>query len=269
MSIRNILAIGFTAILLSISTAFIGCHSIETPKWDECTKSSNWHGANASQRMMNVLSPHMPDTVFSVRVNFMKSRGCNTAHVILCNKADGEYAGYSIYGNGITWTINKAFTDVMTKRIKKLHNEGFGIVIWLMTDDGNDWAKALAGNAQKYIDDIDSLGWFKYASTVCVGLELDEYFNANQVNAFVVALRSKYKGKIATHHTSGKATFAALGDILFYQVNPTDNQSTIKNACSTALKSGKPVNMFETYRQENRRNCETAFANGCYAVGNW
>lgn len=248
-----------------------GCSSISTPKWDKCTKSSNWHGANASERMMNILSPHMPDSVFKQRVSFMKSRGCNTAHVILSNYGDGEYCRYSIYGADIpdSRAINKDFTNVMSKRLKQLRKSGYGVVLWLMTDDSTAWNRKLASNPQRYVDDIASLGWFDLASTVCVGLELNEYFKANQVQAFVAALRTKYKGKIAVHHTSGRGDFANLADLLFWQIEPTNNKNTIINACNTALRYGKPVNMFETYRSENRETSEVALEHGCYAVGNW
>lgn len=260
-----------TVLTLISLCIFIGCHEVvgKTPSWDKCTKSSNWHGRNAEWRMMNILSPHMSDEIFKQRLSFIKERGCNTAHVILCNKADGEFAGYSIYGNGISWTIDKNYTSIMTKRLKKLRNEKLAIVLWLLTDDSSAWNRELAKNPQKYVNDIASLGWFDIASTVCIGLELDEYFNAAQVNSFAIALRNKYKGKIATHHTSGKSQFVGLGDILFYQIEPTDNHTIVANACKNACKHGKPVNFFECYRQENRANCETAFANGCFAVGNW
>ena len=114
-------------------------------KWDDCTKSSNWTGKNAAKRMMNILSPHMPDQVFEERLSFMKGRGCNTVNVFLSNKADGEYGGYSIYGSAITWIINKDYTSKMEARIKRLYNEGFGIVLWLMADDDGGWNKTLFG----------------------------------------------------------------------------------------------------------------------------
>ena len=264
---KFIIAVSLVAILNIVGGCSITNH---IPKWDECSKSSNWHGPNANWRMMNMLSPHMPDNIFAERMAFMKSRGCNTAHLILCNKADGEFAGYSIYGTSdITWTIDKSVTDKMTKRIKTLRNNGFGIVLWLITDDSALWARKLAANPQKYIADIDSLGWFKQTSTVCIGLELDEYYTANVVNSFAVALKSKYNGKIATHHTSGHAQFASLGDLLFWQVEPTSDKNKIVAVCSKARSFGKPVNMFETWREENRETSEVALANGCYAVGNW
>lgn len=253
-----------------ICLMFIGC-SIETriPKWNECTKSSNWHGQNASQRMMNILSPNMPDSVFHERMSFMKSRGANTAHLIICNKADGEYANYCIYGNDITWIVNKNFTNLMTTRIKELRKEKFGIILWLMTDDSYDWNIELAKNFNQYICDIEALGWLKYASTIVIGLELDEYYTEDMVVACVNAIRNKYKGKIGVHHTNNKVTYADKADILFYQVAPGQTISQITNYTRMALKLGKPLNFFELERQEAREKSRVALGAGAFAVGNW
>jgi len=261
-------------LLAAISSCFIfsSCNiktQFTTPEWNKCTKSSNWHGSNASWRIMNIVSPNMPDAVFNERVNFAKGRGVNCFHLLIANKADGEYAKYSIYGSNFDWSIDENYVNIMINRIKKLRNEGFCIVLWLIADDSSDYAKQIAANPKQYVNDLDKYGFFKYASTVCLGLEMNEYWNANQVNAICLAVKSKYSGKIATHHTSNNAAFVGFGDILFYQIEPTSDQNVVKNACKKALSYGKPVNFFESYRQENRKNCETAFATGCYAVGNW
>lgn len=242
---------------------------IVIPKWDECTKSSNWTGKNAAQRMMNILSPHMDEDTFKARVRWIKIRGCNCAHVFITNKADGEKAGYSPYGNKFDFVRDKNYINVMTNRIKYLNKEGLGVILWLMADDSNAWAKAAAKNFPQYLKDIKEFGWFDYASTVCLALEANEYYSASDMNKLAAATKAVYKGKIATHHTSNRADFVGLGDLLFYQIEPTDNQTVVANACKKALSYGKPVNFFESYRCENRKNCETAFKCGCYAVGNW
>ena len=240
-------------------------------KWNECTKSSNWHGANASQRMMNVLSPHMPDAVFKERLNFIKSRGCNTVHVFICNKSDGEYAGYSIYGSKFDWNIDKSFVEKMLKRLKAIEKENFGIVLWGIADDSNAWASTLISNPSKYVSDLDSLGFFKYASTFVLGLEADEYWKSNaQIAAFYNAVKAKYNGKVGVHQTSGKYNYMPLVDIAFVQVNPGTSISNIQSFIKTVKsKTGKPVNMFEMERQEDRNRSEAAFAAGAFAVGNW
>lgn len=256
-------------VLFCVGCTNTGCISSKPPAWDKCTLSSNWHGNNANMRMMNMLSPHMKDSSFNDRLNFIKSRGCNTVHLFLTNKSDGEYAGYCIYGNDFDWTIDENYVNVMKDRIKKFRKEDLAVVLWLMADDSNAWAKKVASNPTQYINDIDKLGLFKEASIVVIGLELSEYWNANQVNAIRAALVQKWKGKIGTHDVSNKCPFKDFGDIIFYQIEPTTDQNKVKTACKKALSYGKPVNFFESARQENRKNCETAIQSGCYAVGNW
>lgn len=262
-------------VIFSLLAAFAicasSCTTTKAVKWDKCTKSSNWTGKNASIRLMNILSPHMPDSSFNDRVGFIKSRECNCVHLILANKADGEYGGYSIYGNSITWNIDKNYTDIMGKRIKKLRSDGFGIVLWLVTDDDGGWNKTLAGNFKKYVEDIKSLGWFDYASTVVLGIEMNEYWSVSQVQNCVNALRSVYSGKVGIHMTSGKWEWISFGDILFYQVNPGRSAAQIESDARGVVSKcgGKPVNFFELSRSEDRALSEAALRGGCYGVGNW
>lgn len=259
------------SLLVAFAIGASSCTTTKAVRWDKCTKSSNWTGKNASIRLMNILSPHMPDNSFNDRVSFIKSRECNCVHLILANRADGEYCGYSIYGGSITWNINKNYTDIMGNRIKKLRADGFGIVLWLVTDDDGGWNKTLAGNFKKYVEDIKSLGWFDYASTVVLGIEMDEYWGASQVQDCVGALRSVYPGKVGIHMTSGKWEWISLGDILFYQVNPGRSAAQIESDARGVVSKcgGKPVNFFELSRSEDRALSEAAFRGGCYGVGNW
>lgn len=252
-----------------IRKIFGGGGSWNLPAWDECTRSSNWHGSNASQRMMNMLSPGMPDNVFESYLSWIKSRGCNCCHLILANKADGMYANYSIYGNKFDFNVNQAFINVFLSRIKKIRNEGLGVVLWLMTDDSSAWAKSLAGNPQKYIDDLDKAGILKYASTVVIGLEADEYWSVSQCSAIATALRKRYSGKIGVHQTSNKCNYAGVADVFFAQMNPGSSKAQIQNFVKTCMRTGKPVNMFELERQEDRTRSQYAIEAGAYGVGNW
>ena len=245
--------------------------SFTPPSWDKCTKSSNWHGTHANQRMMNILSPRMSDSTFKDRLNFIKSRGCNTAHVILCNKGDGESAGYSIYGQNFDWTIDKSYANKMLERLKILAKENLGIVLWLATDDCGDWNSKIISNPSKYVADLYSLGFLKYASTVVLGLEVDEYWkNSSYIHSFYKAVKAKYNGKVGVHQTSGKYNYMSLVDIAFVQVNPGTSKDHIKSFIKTVKsKTGKPVNMFEMERQEDRSRSEAALSAGAFAVGNW
>lgn len=112
-------------------------------------------------------------------------------------------------------------------------------------------------------------GWLKLASTIVVGLEVDEYWSSSQVAAHIATIRRHYKGKVGVHHTSGKAAYAPHADILFYQVSPGKSASQIAAETRKALASGRPVNFFELDRHENRPLSEAALAAGAYGVGNW
>lgn len=241
------------------------------PSWKECTKSSNWSGKNAAKRMMNILSPHMSEATFKERVKWMKGRGCNCAHVFVTNKADGEKAGYSPYGNKFDFVIDKNYCKVMGDRIKYMNKQGLGVVLWLMADDSNAWAKAAQGNFAKYCSDIKELGWFDYASTVCLALEIEEYWgNAALVANLIATLRKYYKRKVATHHVSNQYALSGASDLVFVQLAPGQSDSTIKAYVQKVKKAtGKPVNMFELERSEDRHRSEVALAAGAFGVGNW
>lgn len=261
-------------ILLFCLLAFcVGCTTAPL-SWDKCTLSSNWHGKNANMRIMNILSPRFSDQQFQDRYNWAKGRNVNYFNLFVINKGDGEGAGYSMFGSDFSGNygkIDKAFSDIMTARIKQIYDDGYGVVLWLMADDSNAWAKKFASNPQVVIDAMDSLGWFKYASIIVIGLELDEFYNASQVNSIYTALRTKWGGMIGTHHTSSKYTFYNFGDIVFYQVNPNTATKTIISQCkNVAAKTGKKIVAFEIERQEARGKCQQILdAGAAYSVGNW
>lgn len=236
--------------------------------WDKCTLASCWDGSNAQRRMMNILSPHFDDNKVKEYIKWQKGRGANTTHLILCNHKDGEGGGYSIYGNSISWTVDKNWTKMARSRIELCRKEGLAVVIWLMTDDDSGWNRSISSNFPQYLRDVKSEGLLDHASTVCVGLELDEYYNSTQVRALVDATRQVYGGMVATHHTSGKAQFAGMGDLLFYQEKINLSDSQIRAATNKALSYGKPVNFFELARGADKHRSQVALDAGAYAVGN-
>lgn len=240
------------------------------PKWDECTKASCWNGANASQRMMNILSPHMSEDKFKSYMEWMKSRGCNTAHVFTSNQKDGENAGYCIYGPSWSWKVNADYCKLMINRIKALRKNKFGIVLWLFADDSGGYNSEAKKNFAQYLSDLKKQGFLDYASTVVVGLELNEYYSASDVAKLVSATHQYYSGKIGTHQTSGQYSFAGLANICFYQVNPGMSVSGIKaEAAKVKAITGMPLNFFEIERSPSREKCEAAMAGGAFGVGNW
>ena len=246
---------------------------LETTKsWDQCTLSSNWDGGNAEKRMMNILSPHMPDSVFKERMSFIKSRGANCVHVFVCNKGDGEYAGYSICGNRFTpGSVDKNYANAMLKRLKEIRKSGYGIVLWLAADDSSTWNKTMSNNAKWYMQTLKSLGFFKYASMVVVGLEVDEYWSKATTAEMINQLRGCYSGKIGVHETSNKIDYADIADIMFYQTAPGKSPKEIATLTkSVVAKLGKkPMCFFELDRHANKKACEAALKAGAFAVGNY
>ena len=238
--------------------------------WKDCAKASCWSGHNAAQRMMNMLSPHMDKGTFESRVRWMKDRGCDTAHVFLANRRDGEFAGYCIYGPEWTWNIDKDYCELFAERIRYMRMKRLAVVAWLMADDSSQYASAAAGDAPRYVKDLDKQGLLKLVSTVVAGLEMNEYWSGHQAGAMVQAIRSEYGGKIGTHMTSGRFDFAGLADICFYQVNPGQSAGWIQGeAARVKAACGKPLNFFEIERQENRDKAQAALDGGAFGVGNW
>lgn len=239
------------------------------PSWSKCRKASCWFGSNASTRIMNILSPNFSDRQFKDRVKMAADRGVDTFHVFLTNKGDGEGAPYSIYGADFHQArgVDKASAELMDRRIRHLRKQGYGVVLWLMADDSSAWSKTI--DLDLYCHDIADLGWFDLASTVVVGLEADEYWNAASVQAAVAAVRKRYKGKVGVHMTSGKTSFASLVDVFFYQTSPGKTASQIASETKKALKCGKPVNFFELSRGPDRALAQAALDAGAYGVGNW
>lgn len=240
------------------------------PRWDRCNKASCWDGSNARFRMMNILSPHFSEGKVRDYLKWQKGRGCNTVHLILCNRADGEGGGYSIYGNGISWSVDKAWVTLARERIAQCRREGFAVVLWGATDDDGGWNRQLLADPARYMRDLDKAGLLDYCSIFVLGLEMTEWgCSVSQITAYRDAVRSVYDGKIATHHNSDRVDYANLGDILMYQTSPGKSAAQIRALTARALSTGKPVNFFELSRNPARELCIEAFEAGAFGVGNW
>lgn len=233
--------------------------------------ASCWEGSNAQTRHMNELSGKFSDEQVAARLDWAKGRGCNTVHWFLTNQGDGEGAGYSFYGTEPKLgSIDEAAVTRMAKRCEMALARGLAVVFWLMADDSSKWNKKMLANPGQFAADLKKTGLLKYASCVVLGLEMNEYMGSSQANALAAAVRGVWSGTVGTHHTSGKSTFAGLGDIVFWQVDPGKSASQIKSAVTSAKKStGKPVVMFELARNPNRDLSKAALEAGAAGVGNW
>jgi hypothetical protein len=234
------------------------------------SRASCWEGKNAEKRHMNTLSPKFSDEEAEDRFVWAVQRGCNTVHLFVCNQGDGERAGYSIYGGSPTpGKVDAASVEGMQRRISMARKKGLAVVLWLMADDSSKWNKVLLASPKAYAEDLRRWGVLDDAAAVVLGLEMDEYMSSSQAKALAEAVRGVYGGKVGTHHTSGKAPFASLGDLLFWQTKTGLSEAQVRAQVVQARGHGRPVVMFEMARQPARELCTAALDEGAVGVGNW
>lgn len=238
--------------------------------WPTPSRASCWDGKNASKRHMNTLSPAFSDEQAADRFQWAADRGCNAVHLFIANQGDGEGAGYSIYGGAPTLgSPDSGAVERMARRLRAARGKGLSVALWLLADDSSKWNAALLAAPERYAADIKRSGLLDYADCVVLGLELDEYAKKPQVETLAAAVRGVWSGPVGTHHTSGKAPFAGLGDLLFWQMEPGQSADAVKRSVAAAKAFGKPVVAFELARSPARDLCEAAFAAGAVGCGNW
>lgn len=235
------------------------------PPPEKCVHASCWDGSNAQRRMMNILSPGFSDAKFDEYVAWMQSRGCDTAHVFLVNKADGEGAGQNC-------ATNPGHAKLAKKRIEKLRKKKFAVVVWICADDSAAWLKDIFAHPEERVKALADAGLFKEASYVVLGLEMNEADGASKGWPKVAAaVRKHYKGKIGVHHTSGNNfPFAGLGDIVLGQLDPKSASTAAIQAQIKKIRGmGKMAVGFEYSRNPDRGKANAALAAKAIGVGNW
>lgn len=225
--------------------------------------ASCWEGANATQRMMNIGSPKMPESTAKAYIDKMVKRGCNTAHVFITNAGDGEFAGYD--------GRKKEDAKIILQRMNLCRAAGLYVVPWLMADDSGKLDKDILSNAQKSADAFAANGLLDNTSLIVLGLEMDEYGNKAQFESIRDAIIDNgYKGEFGTHHTSGKYTFASLGKYVFDQLDPKEaTESKIKSSVKSLINKGYKVIGFEYARGPAQKLAQAALDAGAVGVGNW
>ncbi len=238
------------------------------PAWDEATLSSNWRNG-AKDRMMNILSPRFSDAKVAEYLSWQRSRGANTVHLILCNNADGEGGGYGIYGNGISWRVDKSWVRLADRRIGQARAMGFAVTLWGATDDDKGWNRELLANPEQYMRDLSEAGLLRHASVFVLGLEVTEWgVSGAQIARYAAAARAVFGGRIGIHHNSDRADFARHADILFWQTEPGKSAAQIRASTLKALGYGKPVWFFELSRDPAPDLCGAAMEAGARGCGN-
>ena len=242
--------------------AAIGCEEmIPAPRWDDCRRSSCWD-ANASRRMMNIVSPHFADEKARDYLDWQKGRGCDHIHVLLVNGGDGEGAGYDALAN-------PDHKRLAMKRIREARKRGLGVVAWIVADDSETARREIFRDPGLYARSLAD--FHECLSYIVLGLEMDE---GRGTLADWTALRDAvvaagWRGRIATHHTSGRRTYAGLGQIVMDQLTPNCSTAAIAESVGKLRRQGFDVCGFEYSRNPDRVKAEAALAAGAFGVGNW
>lgn len=222
--------------------------------------ASCWNGKNASERMMNVLSPKMSEAKFKARLDFMLGRGCDTAHVFLVNGGDGECAGYRAW--------KESDRKTMLKRVASLRKAGLAVVPWIIADDSSADAGILFANADRLVGEMAE--FFNGAPCVVLGLEMDEYGKAADWQKVRAALRKRYAGPVGVHHKSGNGfPFASLGEVVLGQLDPGCTAAQVQAQIRAIKAKGKRAVGFEYARGPARDLAQAALDAGAEGCGNW
>ena len=260
---------------LFLVVACSGCAMLSgrLPDYDALTLSSNWDGPNASVRYMNYLAPQVSQSAFEATVRDMRAKGCNSMHLFLCNYADGQPSGYSPYGKAWSGQLDAAWVKQAERKLAYARSKRLGIALWWLADDSSPYTKRTEGEwLQLYEDVTQRTKLLAYASYTVLALEQGEHdWPVARVARQIEALRALTKKRVGTHENSGGLTYAHLGDIPHYQVDPGKSAVWIVGEAARvhALLGGRFWNFFELDRKSNRTLSEAALAGGAFAVGNW
>lgn len=234
----------------------------------KCRLARCWDGANASKRYMNMLG--MSDAKFEQYKQEMLAAGCDTAHLLLLNRADGENAGYSLYGKGGSGTVDKAVATRFATRLQDLRKAGFHLALWGVADDSDDWAADMLAHAADYVRDLRESGILALADLFVLGLEMDEYGSESGWRALRDALRDQAPDLyLCTHHASAALKYAALGDGVMGQLSPGCTTAQVAAQIAKIKALGKGAWGFEYARGPARNLAQAALDAGAIGVGNW
>lgn len=230
--------------------------------WRECRLSSNWDGSNAAKRMMNAVSPKFAEAKFREYLDWQVSLGCDHAHLLLVNEADGEGAGYDCLADA-------GHKAVALKRVREMRARGLGIVAWVVADDSNGYRRKIFADPKKYAKSLAD--FFPYLSYIVLGLEMDEgEGSAAKWKALRDAIRAAgWGGPFATHHTSGKYGHAGLGSVVMDQLDPKCSAAQVNASVAALRKRGYDVCGFEYSRGPDRAKAQAALDAGAFGCGNW
>ncbi len=157
-------------------------------------------------------------------------------------------------------------------RLDHLNSRGLRPIMWLMADDSPDLAsKPLsahkAHNAEmvrRFDDKVDAY---------VIGLEVDEYWSAAQVQQMVADLKAKTNKPVGVHLSPGvKPSYYQGADVIFLQTGFDLNEAQFRARVNEALALGKPVVVSEYHMDSSstlaKRFGDIACEMGAIGTGN-
>jgi hypothetical protein len=157
-------------------------------------------------------------------------------------------------------------------RLDRLNSIGLRPMLWLMADDspslaGRPLSAHMAHNAEmvrRFDDKVDAY---------IIGLESDEYWDANSVTALVNHLKPLTDKPVGVHLTPGiKPAHYAAAEVIFLQTGFNLNEAEFRQRVAEALALGLPVIVAEYDLQSDsnlsRRYGDIACEMGAIGTGN-
>ncbi|HAI39551.1 MAG TPA: hypothetical protein DCM40_16305 [Maribacter sp.] len=157
-------------------------------------------------------------------------------------------------------------------RLDHLNSRGLRPVMWLMADDSPNLASKPLSYHKSHNSEMVSRFDDKVDGYV-IGLEVDEYWSAEQVKEMVDDLKTKTNKPVGVHLSPGiKLAYLENADIIYLQTGFNLNESQFRAKVTEALSLGKPVIVSEYHMDSSstvaKRYGDIACEMGAVGTGN-
>lgn len=169
---------------------------------------------NAHTRVMNGLAHTISDAAFDAYLQRCKDNGDTCIYLYVgYNKGDGPGIT-SIYADDVFGgTIDEGKVKMMQKRMKRCLERGLQIVGWLFPDDNSRNIPFKDMDALKAYCRAVVINFDDYISEYVMGIEVDEYLAAGQVDVLATYVGKITEKDIGCHQKPGRFDFAKLGSV--------------------------------------------------------
>ena len=157
-------------------------------------------------------------------------------------------------------------------RLDHLNNRGLRPIMWLMADDSPHLAsKPLSAHKAHNAEMVRRFDG--KVDGYVIGLEVDEYWSAAQVQEMVADLKSKTNKPVGVHLTPGvKPGYFDNADIVYLQTGFNLNEAQFRARVKEGLATGKPVVVSEYHMDSSstvaKRLGDIACEMGAVGTGN-